>query len=223
MGAEVSENASTAVETTATGVGLAIAGPVGALTGAAVAPVLTRVGRTLVNHIQRRAEQVLQPAMDELGGEAWLGAVLADDPGLAALVVRAVTEAGRSAFEDHVRAMGLVLRDALAGEVEVEPASDLVETLAALNPTRVLVLRDLRDSHSDDEHDGHWDRHVVERLGIRLGATRAALLGLQSTAAVASMGAVWDGGERWQIEPLGLAALDYLREVVDEHEDPVTT
>jgi hypothetical protein len=115
--------------------------------------------------------------------------------------------------------MAQVLRDAASGNPRVQPATELIDTLAALTPARVIVLKTLRDREPELEPDDHWDGHLVQELGLRRGAIRAALVGMELTGAVESTGSAMDGGDRWRIEEAGLRTLDYLDAVRNQSDD----
>ena len=131
-------------------------------------------------------------------------------PDLAALAVRAVVSASQSLLAEHVQAMAFVLRDAVAGDVNVEPAADLIEAIRSLDPMCVVVLQHLATAPPDGEHDDYWDRNIADSLDLSYAATRRALVAVELTGAASSIVGVFDGGSRWRIEPLGIAVLDYL-------------
>jgi hypothetical protein len=94
----------------------------------AAAPVFTRIGYAVIGHFDRRASQVLEPAVHALGADE-LGELLEGNPAMLALAIRAVDQAGRMIDEEHVRVLAAVLRDALQDRIVVETALSLMDVL----------------------------------------------------------------------------------------------
>ena len=200
--------ARTSVESTAWAGATATAGGTGlAIGSAAAAPVLTRLGHAFIRHLERRARQVLEPAVHVLG-EDELEELLDGNPAMAALVVRAVDHAARMIDEEHVRALAAVLRDALQERIVVDTALSLMDVLGRMRPTTVVVLHHL--GRSPEVDSGHYVKTISGQTGIPVGIVRGDLRLLEEAGAATAGEARTDGGELWRIETGGNQLLRYL-------------
>ena len=196
------------VESTAWAGATATAGGSGLAFGsAAAAPVLTRIGYAVIGHFDRRASQVLEPAVHALGADE-LGELLEGNPALLALAIRAVDHAGRMIDEEHIRVLAAVLRDALQERIVVDTALSIMDVLGRMRPTTVVVLHHL--ARSPEVDSGHYVKTISEQTGIPIGTVRGALRLLEEAGAATAAEARTDGGELWRIEQGGNQLLCYL-------------
>jgi hypothetical protein len=137
--------------TAATGVGLALAGPAGALAGAALTPVLERALGVLDAHVfQRRAlyaAETLADAAGEAGAthdadfEEFVQKLVRDEVHQE-LLTRVLSIAQDSAMRDKRRALGRVLANAAAETgTQVDQEFAVARVIADLDPAHVRVLR----------------------------------------------------------------------------------
>ena len=169
--------------------------------------MLTRIGYAVIDHFNRRASQVLEPAICSLGADKF-GELLEGNPAMLALAIRAVDQAGRMIEEEHIRALAAVLRDAMQKRILVDTALSLMDALSRMRPVTVVVLHQLGESPEVDS--GHFVKTISEQTNVPIGMVRGALRLLEEAGAATEAEPRTDGGELWRIEGDGNQLLRYL-------------
>lgn len=192
-------------------VALQFAHPAGVVLAASTGVVVRLSGDALRRFWDERSQTVLAPSVKEWGDDG-LAELLVASPQASALALRALQVGGVIPIEEHVQVLGQVLHDGLTETLDPLDAVSLVEILGRLTPESVAVLDGLTgDSGLDPPTPTHLDRRLASALQMPMGTLRAALSILETNGAASRTRGGSNGEDGYEIQPLGLQLLEYLR------------
>jgi hypothetical protein len=210
-----------AIEVGAVGLGLAIAGPAGALMAGAIKPVVelvaVREGRGL-----RNAEFLAQAAMEELGLSAEEFAEWAKDKeGRLLLFTSAVEAAFNTISDNKVQALAKVFRNNLGSDDKLDLGTVIVAALNDFSPAHIKVLHGMTYDEPIRLTTGKFADGVWPLSGLKVKFPSLAI-GMQPIlSGLERHGAAFGGGfgarspegkseSVWSVTDFGRTCLDYL-------------
>jgi len=203
--------------------GLAVAGPLGAIGGALLQEALSQAGPRLMDAVNRRrsqaAAQVIAVGADTAGmGLDTFSDTIESSAELLALLAETVQAAMETPLEAKIYALGVCLGTGVEDDTRVDAARLRVRGLARIEPqeAKLMALLDQPNPNGRDPWLG-WNRaEILERLPGLSEALDAciALLVAEGLATDRGLGA-WGGGgpgkEQWILTAFGTECLRLLQ------------
>ncbi|MBQ0994694.1 hypothetical protein KBX08_32040 [Micromonospora sp. H61] len=209
--------ARTAIEVGTVGIGLAVAGPVGALGAALLKPALELVtvrDRRGLRNVERLVEAVTESvglSADEF--EAWAKS----KDGRLMLTTGAIQAAYSTMCEHKVKALAAVLTENLQDDAHLDLGVLVVAALADLEAAHVRVLDAMVNGPLPPRPEGTTDKPGValqSQLGEQFPHLAAGVVPIMATLVRHGLAdnrvARDDGNAAWAVTPFGCHCLEYL-------------
>lgn len=204
------------------GVGLVVAGPLGAVGGALLQEAINEYGPRLIDAVNRRrsqtAAQVIAVGADTAGmGLDRFSNAIENSPELLSLLAETVQAAMETPLEAKIYALGVCLGTGVGDDTRIDAERLRVRGLARIEPqeAKLMALLDQPDPNGRDHWVG-WNREeILEYLPGLDEALDAciALLIAEGLATDASAGGFGGGAPQWKLTAFGKDCLRLLQAI----------